>query len=366
MEVLLIGPNPPPIGGVSNFIENIIKQKDFGSRYKLNLYRTGKSKKNELLLKSLVHDISLIIRYPCSRVFRNSDIIHIHTSSYLGFYRNAFYVGISKFFKKRVILHVHGAEFHLFYRNSKPFQKFLIRGILNLPDIIIVTSQSWISIINEIINSINPIMPIPNGFDPVRFYPMQKDEARSQLGISKDKKVLATIGHLESYKGHKCLVEAMKIVSKSRSDVVVYIIGNGSLKHEIQDLIKKYDLNSVVLLVGGNKPACEILLSINAADFFVLPSLSEGNPTVMFEALGCGKPFVGTRVGGVPGIIIDDKLGILVEPGDPEDLARAILQALETKWDEEYIREYAEQFTWENIAKQVIDVYESLMRRYSY
>lgn len=92
-------------------------------------------------------------------------------------------------------------------------------------------------------------------------------------------------------------------------------------------------------------------------------SLSEGNPTVMFEALGCGRPFVGTRVGGVPEVIVDDRLGILVEPGDPEALARAILQALEREWDHEYIRTYAQQFTWENIAKQVMEVYEAVMRK---
>ena len=76
---------------------------------------------------------------------------------------------------------------------------------------------------------------------------------------------------------------------------------------------------------------------MNACDLFVLPSLNEGNPTVMFEALGCGKPFVGTKVGGVPEVIASDDYGLLVEPADPEDLAEKILVALDREWDREAI-----------------------------
>jgi len=78
-------------------------------------------------------------------------------------------------------------------------------------------------------------------------------------------------------------------------------------------------------------------LWINAADIFVLPSLGEGNPTIMFECLGCGKPFVGTTVGGVPEVITSDDYGLLVEPADPKDLARKILMALGREWDREAI-----------------------------
>lgn len=84
---------------------------------------------------------------------------------------------------------------------------------------------------------------------------------------------------------------------------------------------------------------------MNACDLFVLPSLSEGNPTVMFECLGCGKPFIGTKVGGIPEIIVSDDYGLLCEPANSEDLAEKILIALDKEWDEEKIRNYAKQFT---------------------
>jgi len=77
----------------------------------------------------------------------------------------------------------------------------------------------------------------------------------------------------------------------------------------------------------------------------------------MFEALGCGKPFVGTNVGGIPEIIINEKLGILVEPKDIECLANAILRSLDTKWDSRYICDYAKQFTWDVIVKRLLEAY---------
>lgn len=99
----------------------------------------------------------------------------------------------------------------------------------------------------------------------------------------------------------------------------------------------------------------------NASDLFMLPSLNEGNPTIMFEALGCGKPFVGTKVGDVPEVITSDVYGLLVEPGDADDLAEKILVALDKEWDRGAILEYAERFTWESIAEKIIMVYQRLL-----
>jgi glycosyltransferase involved in cell wall biosynthesis len=116
-----------------------------------------------------------------------------------------------------------------------------------------------------------------------------------------------------------------------------------------------------VLLAGG-KLHDEIPVWMNACDLFVLPSLSEGNPTVLPEALGCGKPFVGTRVGGVPEVITSDECGLLVGPADPDDLAEKILVALDREWDREAILAYAQRYTWENIAKEIMGVYERVLR----
>ncbi|RNI15771.1 glycosyltransferase [Methanohalophilus sp. RSK] len=96
----------------------------------------------------------------------------------------------------------------------------------------------------------------------------------------------------------------------------------------------------------------------------VYECLNEGNPTVLFECLGCGKPFVRTKVGGVPEIINSDDYGLLVEPGDSQDLTDKIEIALNKEWDEEKIKHYGNNFTWENIASQIVNVYYSVRKTY--
>jgi len=132
--------------------------------------------------------------------------------------------------------------------------------------------------------------------------------------------------------------------------------GQGRREGSLQGQIDRLHLGEKVKLLGS-LPGDQLTLWMNACNFFVLPSLNEGNPTVMFEALGCGKPFVGTKVGGVPEVIASDDYGLLVEPADPEDLAEKILVALDREWDREAILLYAERFTWENIAKKIMGVY---------
>jgi glycosyltransferase involved in cell wall biosynthesis len=80
----------------------------------------------------------------------------------------------------------------------------------------------------------------------------------------------------------------------------------------------------------------------------------------MFECLGCGKPFIGPKVGGEPEIITSED-----EPANPEELAEKILIALDKEWDSEKIREYAERFRWGDIAEEIATVYKILLERSS-
>jgi teichuronic acid biosynthesis glycosyltransferase TuaC len=81
----------------------------------------------------------------------------------------------------------------------------------------------------------------------------------------------------------------------------------------------------------------------------------------MFEALGCGKPFIGTKVGGIPDIVVDENLGILVDPGDSNSLAKALLKAIDRDWNAKYISNYADQFTWYKIAEKTANLYYEVL-----
>jgi len=117
-------------------------------------------------------------------------------------------------------------------------------------------------------------------------------------------------------------------------------------------------LQEHVKLIGG-KPHHEIPLWMNACDIFVLLSLNEGNPSVVFECLGCGKPFVGTRVGGILEIIVPNDYGLLCEPARPLELAENILSALNKNWNSYCIKEYSTQLSWSAITRKICRIYSS-------
>jgi glycosyltransferase involved in cell wall biosynthesis len=92
------------------------------------------------------------------------------------------------------------------------------------------------------------LLSIPNGFSSDLFKPKNIDIARKELGLPVDKKILVNIANLEEYKGQKYLIEAMKIILAKRNDVVLYIIGQGSLKNSLQLLIKDYGREVKIIL----------------------------------------------------------------------------------------------------------------------
>jgi len=204
------------------------------------------------------------------------------------------------------------------------------------------------------------VIYIPNGYDSNIFHVIDRQKCREILHLPLDIKLILNVGNLyDEVKGHKYLIEAISQIVTKRKDILCVIIGAGKLRTSLEGQIRSLRLEDSIILAGG-KPHDEIPLWMNACDLFVLPSLNEGNPTVMFESLGCGKPFVGTKVGGVPEIITSDIYGLLVEPADSKDLAEKILLALDQQWDNEKILVYAERFTWENISKEIMTLYKEI------
>jgi len=205
------------------------------------------------------------------------------------------------------------------------------------------------------------LFPIVNGYDHKKYFPLPASVARNNLGIDTEKKIILHISRLSEEKGQQYLIEAMGNILKKRPDIMCYIGGTGPLKDTLQAHIDAIHCNENIKMIGF-VPDDLMVMWINAADFFVLPSLGEGNPTVMFETLGCGKPFVSTKVGGVPEVITSDEYGLLVNPADTKDLEEKILTALDRKWDQKAILTYAAQYTWENIAKEITGVYDRILQ----
>jgi len=283
------------------------------------------------------------------------DLIHAHTifpSGYVG-------AKLKEKFCKPLIITGHGGDvYNLPFRNDDWNKK--IRKILNETDHIITVSGNNYKMLKQLDLSDDKISIIPNGYDSDLFKDISMEKARDILNLPKDKRIILSVGDLELVKGQRHLIQAMEKVAIKEKNAICLIIGLGAQKKNLQSLINKLNLGGNIKLIG-EKPHDEIPLWMNASDLFVLPSLAEGNPTVMFEALGCACPFIGTKVGGIPEVITSEKLGILVEPEDNDGLAEAILKALDIEWDKNYILNYSRQFMWDKIAEDVSEVYNNII-----
>ncbi|MCC4768724.1 glycosyltransferase [Methanosarcina sp. DH2] len=278
------------------------------------------------------------------------DLIHAHFTWPSG----AVAVELNKYFNVPIIISEHTST--TFHRSIDKKDKIFINTWKKC-DAIIRVRQRDISLFEDVGISKNKIFHIPNGFNNSSFFQYETFECRKKLNLPENKKIILNVGNLYSeVKGHKYLIEAINEIVKHREDILCVIVGGGKLEPNIRKQINDLGLENHVTLVGS-KPHGDIPLWMNACDVFVLPSLNEGNPTVMFECLGCRKPFIGTKVGGVPEVIASDDYGLLAEPENAEDLAEKIEAALNKNWDEGKIANYAEQYRWDNIASQIVNLY---------
>jgi glycosyltransferase involved in cell wall biosynthesis len=147
-------------------------------------------------------------------------------------------------------------------------------------------------------------------------------ELKNKFSISDSALVFGTVGRLDRQKGHEYLINASINVIKNVPNSLFLFVGDGSLRNQLVQKMKDNNINEYFRLVGYQKNIPAFLASI---DIFVLPSISEGLPFSILEAMAAKKPVIATNVGGVSEIITNNSNGLLVEPMDPDDLARAMI-----------------------------------------
>ncbi|GAI63180.1 unnamed protein product [marine sediment metagenome] len=261
-------------------------------------------------------------------------------------------------YKKPLVITGHGYDVYDLPFRDKYWRNRLREVFRNADSLITVSLKNRECIIKLGIKK--EVYVFPNGFSSSIFNYIEKQKAKKILNLLDQRKIVLSVGSLEKVKGYDILIKALNILSRYRKDFLFLLIGEGTEEGNLKKLISKYKLDDYVKLIGG-KPHNELVYWFGACDFFVSSSLFEGNPTVMFESLGCGKPFIGTKVGGIPDVINSPHYGILSQPGDEKELAKNIFKALEEEWDSRKILEYSKLYTWENITQNLIELYQKLL-----
>jgi len=165
---------------------------------------------------------------------------------------------------------------------------------------------------------------IHSGVDCDSFRPAAEPErarARAALGLDNGEVAIGALGALEKRKGHGMLLDALILLRPSCGPFRCFIAGVGSEREALAAQIRELGLEGRVFLSGGVEDPRQLL---SALDVFVFPSLKEGLGVALMEAMACGIAPVASRVGGIPELIENGRSGLLVEPANPLEIARAL------------------------------------------
>jgi len=166
---------------------------------------------------------------------------------------------------------------------------------------------------------------VHTGVDASIFKPT---DGNSYLGAG-DPRILTT-ARLHKYKGLGYLVQAMKVVTEKLPQARLYVLGRGPEEGTLKAQVTGLNLEKHVVFLEKTVPNYEMPHLYSECDIYVQPSVVEPYGIAVLEAMSCGKPVIGTRVGGMLDTIVDGMTGFLVAPRDPSQLAHAIVELSDT------------------------------------
>jgi glycosyltransferase involved in cell wall biosynthesis len=164
---------------------------------------------------------------------------------------------------------------------------------------------------------------IANGVDVAEF-----EAARPAADLEKikgDRLAVGLVGRLIHGKGHVQLFEIARNILAECPNTTFFVVGDGFLRQRLENMAHDFDIERNVFFLGKRTDMPQVYATL---DVMVLPSVAEGTPMVILEALAAKKAVVASKVGGIPEIIADNKSGRLVEPGNLHELQQALLSLL--------------------------------------
>jgi len=215
------------------------------------------------------------------------------------------------------------------------------------------------------------IVVIPNGANVDIFRPIDIEEARKQLGIEKDCLCVGFAGNLTPYEGVAYLIESAPTILGEMPDTKLLIVGDGLVKHELEELVRKHGVGGKFIFTGG-VPYEKVPAYIAAMDVCVAPLIRAKceragiSPLKLGEYMACERPVVASDINGVGPVLREAKAGIPVPLENPYELAQAIIKLLKDKHLREEMGRNGRKFvlenlSWEAATKKLVQAYESVI-----
>ncbi len=265
---------------------------------------------------------------------------------------------LGKLFDKPSVVTSIGSDIHGIEKGSITYQSTLF--VLNNATLITTVSKDLKHRIMAMGIADSKIVVVPNGIDPDFQKKGNAMDIRQRMNIPVQAKVFGFVGRLIPVKDPLSLMAAFGRLMKAAGNVYLVFVGDGELKGKLVQEAKRQGISSHVRFSEGMVAPQEIPSYMQSFDYLCVSSTGEGWPNVIFEAMVCGKPVIGTRVGGIPEAIIGNDYGLLVPPQDPDAMMGAMQQALNTHWNRNKIASYAKQNSWNKVGEKYHKIYSQL------
>jgi len=322
MKICILGHYPPHIGGVSSHTYLLSKQlRNRGDEVYVLTYPHPEVKNVDRIKVETAPTPNIkgfrgffffiTATFKLMSMVRQYDINLIHAHYLIP--PGLIGVIVGSILGKKTAVTAHGSD--LLVQIKKPLLRPIIKFVLKRADYVLVVNQALKDNVLEMGITSDKVYVTSNAVDTHKFNP-QNLELPLDIKLNSNKPTILFVGNLVPQKGVKYLLKAKKLMN---IDAELLIVGDGPLRGALEDMVEKEGINNVVF-TGARRDVEKIMPS---AMVLVLPSVSEGFPITILEALSSGLPVVATRIGGISEVL-DQKIGIIVNPSDPISLAEAV------------------------------------------
>lgn len=346
-KIIMVGVKRDTPGGMASVINSYFKYID-----KLQYITTWKLSSFPV---KVWYAFKSILQFLLQLIFnRKIEIVHIQGAANASFARKAVFVNLAKAFGKRVILHMHACDFVPYYDNHNN-KEWIVKTILRC-DIFIVLSQSWKEYFISIGVPEHKITILNNIVTPPQCKPQRSKD---------DKLHLLFLGEIGKRKGVYDLLQAIANDKDAFASKLLLRIGGNLEEEKLRAFIRDNGLTDIVTfegwVAGDKKQKC-----LEWADVYILPSYNEGLPIAILESLSYSMPIISTPVGGIPEVVHTHVNGILVEPGNLQEIKESVLffinnpSKIEEYGNKSYA--YAKPYFPEEVMGNLCSIYRSLLK----
>ncbi len=309
--VAQLGPDPARGGGMAAVLRSLLAS-SLAQRYELEMIVTYRSERPLARVGAFLSGVGRLLRWRLSR--RGPSLIHIHTAARGSLYRKSVYVFLGRLLRRPVLLHIHAGrgDIEAFAARLDPLRRRLFGAALRASTRVLAVSAETAKA-TERCFGVAGILVVPNAAPPV------PDGRPADGTVEGDGRVLFLGGFANPVKGGEVYVEAVAAVAPQFPEAEFVLAGPGEPPPEAAAVSALANASWAGWLDEAAKRE-----QLAQCAVFVLPSLSEGLPVALLEAMAWGRPIVATRMGGVPEVVDDGVEALLVPPADPAALAAAI------------------------------------------